>query len=48
MFVSINRGSINNVPIFEHIGLVRPAAGDGMAQINVKLGDIDGDGRIDL
>ncbi|KAL4860487.1 SGNH hydrolase-type esterase domain-containing protein [Aspergillus spectabilis] len=47
MFVSINRGAINNVPMFEHIGLVRPAAGDGMAQINVKLGDIDGDGRID-
>ncbi|KAL4934909.1 hypothetical protein BDV06DRAFT_229313 [Aspergillus oleicola] len=33
--------------MFEHIGLVRPAPGGDMAQINVKLGDIDGDGRID-
>jgi hypothetical protein len=47
MYVAINRGAIDNVPMFEDIGLVRSAPGGDMAQINVKLGDIDGDGRLD-
>ncbi|GMF81315.1 unnamed protein product [Aspergillus oryzae] len=45
MYASINQGG--NPPQFKYIGLVREAPGGGLAQANVRLGDIDGDGRID-
>jgi hypothetical protein len=44
MSVSINNGG--NPPTFKHIGLVREAI-PGVLQENVRLGDIDGDGRLD-
>lgn len=47
MYVAINRGTVNNVPTFQDIGQVMAAPGGDMSQINVRLGDIDGDGRID-
>jgi hypothetical protein len=45
MFVSINKGG--NPPTFESIGQVRAAPGGNLSQKNVRLGDIDGDGRLD-
>lgn len=45
MYVSMNLGG--SPPQFKSIGLVRTAPGGGLAQTNVRLGDIDGDGRID-
>ncbi|KAJ5801621.1 uncharacterized protein N7518_003689 [Penicillium psychrosexuale] len=45
MYVSINKGG--NPPTFQSIGLVMAAPGSGLAQENVRLGDIDGDGRLD-
>ncbi|KAE8390395.1 hypothetical protein BDV23DRAFT_193793 [Aspergillus alliaceus] len=45
MYASINQGG--NPPQFKSIGLVREAPGGGLAQANVRLGDIDGDGRLD-
>ncbi|KAE8145759.1 hypothetical protein BDV25DRAFT_144353 [Aspergillus avenaceus] len=45
MYVSINEGG--NPPTFRSIGLVRAAPGGDLNQANVRLGDIDGDGRID-
>ncbi|KAL3708913.1 hypothetical protein TMatcc_002701 [Talaromyces marneffei ATCC 18224] len=47
MYVAINQGATNNVPTFEDIGQVMAAPGGNMTQTNVRLGDIDGDGRID-
>lgn len=47
MYVAINQGATDNVPTFEDIGQVMAAPGGNMTQTNVRLGDIDGDGRID-
>ncbi|GAM34923.1 hypothetical protein TCE0_015r02825 [Talaromyces pinophilus] len=47
MYVAINQGATDNVPTFEDIGQVMAAPGNNMTQTNVRLGDIDGDGRID-
>ena len=44
MSVSINQGG--NPPTFKYIGLIRKAI-PGVLQENVRLGDIDGDGRLD-
>ncbi|KAI1129345.1 carbohydrate esterase family 3 protein [Nemania abortiva] len=44
MFVSINKGE--NPPYFKDIGKFKDAA-PGYSQKNVRLGDIDGDGRLD-
>ena len=44
MSASINRGG--NPPKFEHIGVIRKAA-SGAEQESIRLGDIDGDGRLD-
>lgn len=43
MYVSINKGG--NPPTFEYINKVK--SNEGVAQANVRVGDIDGDGRID-
>ncbi|OGM47389.1 hypothetical protein ABOM_002570 [Aspergillus bombycis] len=45
MYASMNQGG--SPPQFKYIGLVRSAPGGGLAQANVRLGDIDGDGRVD-
>lgn len=45
LYASINRGG--SPPEFEFIGEVRAAPDDYYVQANVRLGDIDGDGRID-
>ncbi|KJK61604.1 GDSL-like Lipase/Acylhydrolase family protein [Aspergillus parasiticus SU-1] len=47
MYVSLNEDKDLNVPTFRSIGLVKDKPGNGLGQINVRLGDIDGDGRID-
>ncbi|KNG81650.1 hypothetical protein ANOM_009765 [Aspergillus nomiae NRRL 13137] len=47
MYVSINENQNNDIPTFRSIGLVKDKPGNGLGQINVRLGDIDGDGRID-
>lgn len=47
MYVSINEDKDPDVPTFRSIGLVKDKPGNGLGQINVRLGDIDGDGRID-
>ncbi|OJJ35887.1 hypothetical protein ASPWEDRAFT_41117 [Aspergillus wentii DTO 134E9] len=47
MYVSMHRGVMDGIPTFESIGLVRGAPGDDLGQENVRLGDIDGDGRVD-
>lgn len=44
MSVSLNNGG--NPPTFTYIGLVREAI-PGVHQEDVRLGDIDGDGRLD-
>ena len=44
MYVWINRGS--KPPVFSDVGLYKTAPG-GYAMTNVRLGDIDGDGRLD-
>jgi hypothetical protein len=44
MHVSINLGT--NPPTFKYIGMIR-AADPGTTKFNIRLGDIDGDGRID-
>ncbi|KAF2115103.1 SGNH hydrolase-type esterase domain-containing protein [Lophiotrema nucula] len=44
MYVSINRGG--SIPTFDYIGLVQPGAA-GTTPQNIRLGDIDGDGRLD-
>jgi hypothetical protein len=45
MYASINQGG--SPPTFKSIGLLRAAPGGELAQVNVRLGDIDGDGRLD-
>ncbi|KAF2114469.1 SGNH hydrolase-type esterase domain-containing protein [Lophiotrema nucula] len=45
MRVSINMGG--NPPTFKYLGVIRPNSG-GYAQEDVRLGDIDGDGRLDF
>ncbi|PKY03913.1 SGNH hydrolase [Aspergillus campestris IBT 28561] len=45
MSVSINKGG--NPPKFESIGHVRPGLDGVLGQGDVRLGDIDGDGRVD-
>lgn len=45
MYASINQGG--SPPTFKSIGLLRAAPGGDLAQVNVRLGDIDGDGRLD-
>lgn len=45
MSVSINKGG--NPPTFESIGHVRPGLDGILGQEDVRLGDIDGDGRVD-
>ncbi|KAB8256183.1 hypothetical protein BDV32DRAFT_161282 [Aspergillus pseudonomiae] len=45
MYASMNQGG--SPPQFKYIGLVREAPGGDLAQANVRLGDIDGDGRLD-
>jgi hypothetical protein len=44
MHVSINLGTIP--PTFRYIGNIKPAD-PGTTKFNIRLGDIDGDGRID-
>ncbi|OBT92656.2 hypothetical protein VE01_09799 [Pseudogymnoascus verrucosus] len=44
MYVSLNRGG--NPPQFDSVGLYKTAP-SGYALTNVRLGDIDGDGRLD-
>ncbi|OGM49676.1 hypothetical protein ABOM_001781 [Aspergillus bombycis] len=45
MYASMNQGG--SPPQFKSIGLVRAAPGGDLNQANVRLGDIDGDGRLD-
>ncbi|GAB1206268.1 hypothetical protein APSETT445_004953 [Aspergillus pseudonomiae] len=45
MYASMNQGG--SPPQFKYIGLVREAPGGDLDQANVRLGDIDGDGRLD-
>lgn len=45
MSVSINNGG--NPPTFTYIGLIRAAVA-GILQEDIRLGDIDGDGRLDF
>ncbi|PLN80097.1 SGNH hydrolase [Aspergillus taichungensis] len=45
MSVSINQGG--NPPKFESLGYVRPGLDEALGQDDVRLGDIDGDGRVD-
>ena len=47
LLVSINRGSPNGMPTFQHIGTHKLPVGSQYKQANVRLGDIDGDGRLD-
>ncbi|KAF7589874.1 hypothetical protein BBP40_003586 [Aspergillus hancockii] len=49
MYVSINEGVDEGgiIPSFRSIGLVKDKPDEGLGQDNVRLGDIDGDGRID-
>lgn len=47
LLVSIDRGTTGNVPSFEYLGIHKLFVGSGYKQENVRLGDIDGDGRLD-
>lgn len=46
MYVALNRGATNGYPKFEYIGMYYQAPA-GYEQRHVRLGDIDGDGRLD-
>lgn len=47
LLVSLNRGHPGTTPTFEHIGVYKQRPSSEYKQEDVRLGDIDGDGRLD-